>query len=79
MKTLITTTSFSGYGIPQRHIRKDYTKSTCKFGSCFLATKYRWCAIGNSNVFATTSLLVEKLGLKEGTTTSFQSVGTLSQ
>lgn len=66
---------FSYHGIPQRHIRKgDYTNNTCKFGSCCdqITPKNQLCY--RAQCFATTRLLVEKLGLKEGTyTTSFQS------
>ncbi|MDP5120011.1 MAG: ferrochelatase [Spirosomaceae bacterium] len=66
---------FSYHGVPARHIRKgDYTKNTCKLGSCCdtLTPQNQLCY--RAQCFATTRALVEKLGLKEGTyTTCFQS------
>ncbi len=66
---------FSYHGVPARHIRKgDYTKTTCKLGSCCdtITPQNQLCY--RAQCFATTRALVEKLGLKEGTyTTCFQS------
>lgn len=66
---------FSYHGVPARHIRKgDYTKSTCKLGSCCDSITPQNQLCYRAQCFATTRLLVEKLGLKEGTyTTCFQS------
>ncbi len=66
---------FSYHGVPERHIRKgDYTKNTCKLGTCCeqLTPANRFCY--RAQCFATTRALVKELGLKEGSyTTSFQS------
>lgn len=66
---------FSYHGIPARHIRKgDHTGNTCKFGSCCeqLTKDNQFCY--RAQCYATTRLLVAKLGLKEGSyTTCFQS------
>lgn len=66
---------FSYHGIPERQIYKgDYTKTTCTIGSCcdIITPHNQHCY--RAQCFATTRLLVEALGLKEGTyTTCFQS------
>ena len=66
---------FSYHGIPERHIRKgDCTGETCKLGDCCksITPMNQFCY--RSQCFETTKLIVEKMGLKEGTyTTSFQS------
>lgn len=66
---------FSYHGVPARHIRKgDYTKNTCKLGSCCDSITPQNQLCYRAQCFATTRALVEKLGLKEGTyTTCFQS------
>lgn len=66
---------FSYHGIPARQIRKgDFTKNTCKLGSCCdqITPLNQHCY--RAQCFETTRLLVKELGLKEGTyTTCFQS------
>lgn len=66
---------FSYHGIPERQIRKgDHTGNTCILGECCgsIRPENQFCY--RAQCFETTRLLVEKLGLKEGTyTTSFQS------
>lgn len=65
---------FSYHGIPERQITKGSVGDYCQFGSCcdILGDHNRYCY--RAQCFATTRLLVEKLGLKEGTyTVTFQS------
>lgn len=65
---------FSYHGIPERQITKGSVGDYCQFGSCCdsLGDHNRYCY--RAQCFATTRLLVEKLGLKEGTyTVTFQS------
>lgn len=66
---------FSYHGLPERQITKgDLTGHTCKFGVCCdtLTPANQLCY--RAQCFATTRLLVQELGLPEGTyTTSFQS------
>lgn len=65
---------FSYHGIPERQITKGAVKNHCEFGSCCdtLGENNRYCY--RAQCFATTRLLVEKLGLKEGSyTVTFQS------
>lgn len=66
---------FSYHGVPARHIRKgDYTNTTCKLGSCCDSITPQNQLCYRAQCFATTRVLVAKLGLKEGTyTTCFQS------
>lgn len=66
---------FSYHGIPARHIRKgDFTKNTCKLGSCCDTIHPLNQHCYRAQCFETTRLLVKELGLKEGTyTTCFQS------
>ncbi|PKA82848.1 ferrochelatase [Ulvibacter sp. MAR_2010_11] len=67
---------FSYHGVPERHIRKsDITQSHCKINAACCATPspaHQFCY--RHQCLKTTSLVAEKLGLKEGTySTSFQS------
>lgn len=66
---------FSYHGLPERQIRKgDCHGDVCKFSTCCnqITPKNQHCY--RAQCFETTRLLVQKLGLKEGTyTTSFQS------
>ena len=66
---------FSYHGIPERQIKKgDYKGNVCKLGECCsqIGPSNQYCY--RAQCFATTRLLVAKLGLKEGTyTTCFQS------
>ncbi len=65
---------FSYHGLPERQIKKSDTCNHClKDGCCdTLTSKNRYCY--SAHCFATTRLLVEKLGLEEGSyTTCFQS------
>jgi protoporphyrin/coproporphyrin ferrochelatase len=66
---------FSYHGVPARHIRKgDYTKQTCKFGSCCdqIGPHNQLCY--RAQCFATSRNLAKAMGLKEGEySTAFQS------
>lgn len=65
---------FSYHGIPERQITKGEVDGHCQFGNCCdaLSEKNRYCY--RAQCYATTRLLVEKMGLKEGSyTVSFQS------
>ena len=65
---------FSYHGIPERQIIKGAVANSCAFGTCCdtLTDKNRYCY--RAQCFATTRLLVAKLGLKEGQyTVTFQS------
>ncbi len=66
---------FSYHGVPERHIKKgDHTGNQCRLGSCCnnITPANQFCY--RAQCFATTRLLVQQLGLKEGSyTTSFQS------
>lgn len=65
---------FSYHGIPERQITKGSIDNYCEFGTCCgsLTDKNRYCY--RAQCFATTRLLVKKLGLKEGQyTVTFQS------
>lgn len=67
---------FSYHGIPERHIYKsDTTKSHCKLdGSCCETPSNAHRTCYRHQCFETTKLIVEQLGLKEGTySNSFQS------
>ncbi len=67
---------FSYHGIPERHIYKsDTTKSHCKLdGSCCETPSNAHKTCYRHQCFETTKLIVEQLGLKEGTySNSFQS------
>lgn len=66
---------FSYHGVPERQIYKgDYTKTTCKIGSCCDSITPHNQHCYRAQCFETTRLLVKALGLKEGTyTTCFQS------
>jgi ferrochelatase len=67
---------FSYHGIPERHIYKsDTTKSHCKLdGSCCNTPSKAHRTCYRHQCFETTRLIVEQLGLKEGTySNSFQS------
>ena len=67
---------FSYHGIPERHIYKsDATKSHCKLdGSCCETPSNAHKTCYRHQCFETTKLIVEQLGLKEGTySNSFQS------
>lgn len=67
---------FSYHGVPERHIRKsDITKSHCKIdGSCCATASKAHQFCYRHQCFEVTRLVVENLGLKEGTySTSFQS------
>ena len=67
---------FSYHGIPERHIYKsDTTKSHCKLdGSCCETASNAHKTCYRHQCFETTKLIVEQLGLKEGTySNSFQS------
>jgi ferrochelatase len=65
---------FSYHGLPERQIRKGDALNVCKLGECCntYGAKNQWCY--RAQCFATTRLLVEALGLEEGTyMTTFQS------
>lgn len=66
---------FSYHGIPARHIRKgDFTKETCKFGSCCdqIGPNNQLCY--RAQCFATSRALAKALDLKPGqSSTAFQS------
>jgi protoporphyrin/coproporphyrin ferrochelatase len=66
---------FSYHGVPARHIRKgDYTKNTCKLGSCCdnIGPHNQLCY--RAQCFATSRALAKTMGLKEGEySTAFQS------
>jgi ferrochelatase len=65
---------FSYHGIPERQIIKGAVDNSCAFGTCCdsLTDKNRYCY--RAQCFATTRLLVAKLGLKEDQyTVTFQS------
>ncbi|MEP1096661.1 MAG: ferrochelatase [Cyclobacteriaceae bacterium] len=65
---------FSYHGIPERQIAKGAVDDYCEFGTCCssLTEKNRYCY--RAQCFATTRLLVEKLGLREGSySVTFQS------
>ncbi|MEO9871644.1 ferrochelatase [Ekhidna sp.] len=65
---------FSYHGIPERQIIKGSVDNHCQLGTCCdsLTDKNRYCY--RAQCYATTRLLVKKLGLKEGEyTVSFQS------
>ena len=65
---------FSYHGIPERQIIKGAVDNSCEFGTCCdtLTDKNRYCY--RAQCYATTRLLTENLGLKEGEyTVSFQS------
>ncbi len=65
---------FSYHGIPERQITKGAIDGFCQFGECCnsLTEKNRYCY--RAQCFETTRLLVQKLGLPEGTfSNSFQS------
>ncbi|GAA3631520.1 ferrochelatase [Flavivirga jejuensis] len=67
---------FSYHGVPERHIRKsDITKSHCKIdGSCCVTPSKAHEFCYRHQCYEVTRLVVEKLGLKEGSySTSFQS------
>jgi protoporphyrin/coproporphyrin ferrochelatase len=66
---------FSYHGVPARHIRKgDYTKNTCKLGSCcdYIGPHNQLCY--RAQCFATSRALAKAMNLKEGEySTAFQS------
>lgn len=65
---------FSYHGLPERQIEKGAVENYCEFGECCSALheKNRYCY--RAQCFATTRLLVDKLGLKAGSYTDcFQS------
>lgn len=65
---------FTYHGLPERQILKASTDNYCKLGTCCNTyhSKNKWCY--RAQCFATTRLLVEQLGLKEGQyTVCFQS------
>lgn len=66
---------FSYHGIPARHIRKgDYTKNTCKFGSCCDSIGPHNQLCYRAQCFATSRALAKAMNLKEGMfSTAFQS------
>ncbi len=66
---------FSYHGIPARHIRKgDYTKNTCKFGSCCDSIGPHNQLCYRAQCFATSRALAQAMNLKEGQfSTAFQS------
>ena len=65
---------FSYHGIPERQIIKGSVEDQCQFGFCcdLISDKNRYCY--RAQCYATTRLLVDKLGLKEGSySIAFQS------
>jgi len=66
---------FSYHGVPERHIRKgDLSKSTCAFGTCCQQITEKNHGCYRAQCFATSRLIAQEMGLKEGEyTTAFQS------
>lgn len=65
---------FSYHGLPERHIKQGSVEDYCQLDDCCSQSnsRNRWCY--RAQCFATTRLLVKRLGLKEGVySTVFQS------